>query len=180
MAPLDIFIIVIGLFLLVRGYLHGFVRGIASLGGLVLAVLVAIRFQPMAQDLLDQSFGPSPYHFLAAFVVLFVTTFVAVAIIGIILMKLISISPLGGIDRVLGILLGGLKAAVVIMLTVFLLAYFLGPSHPLVAKSRAAPYAIQMAGWCLGHLPEGVSSALSQAKDMLDQNRPQPRKDKSE
>ncbi len=172
MAILDIVIIAVGLFFIVRGYLHGFVRGVASLGGLVLAVAVGIRYQPYAQKMLDEAFGPSLSNFFVAFFVLFLVTLILVALLGLVIMKLISVSPLGNLDKVLGLLVGAVKAWLVTMLGVFLLVSVAGSDHTLVAQSKVAPYAISAAGWTLGHLPEGISIALSRAKKAWERNAP--------
>lgn len=160
---LDICIIVVGLVIILRGYLRGFVKEVVSLGGLVLAVAVGVRFQPLAQKMLQDSFGPSNYNFIIGFVLLFVAALVVTTLIGALLSRLVAASPLSGLNRGLGLLTGTAKAAVTAVVAVFILVFLLGPQSSLLKGSRIAPWALEAAAAGIQRLPGSVGKTIEDA-----------------
>ena len=170
-SGLDIVIAAVSLVIIIRAYLKGFIKEIFCLGGLVLAIAVAVRFQSVTQKMLEQAIGINSYNFIIAFIILFAGVIIIVAVIGILLSKLVSVSPLGGLNRVLGLFIGIVKSAIITTLGVFLLVMMIGTNSSIIANSKIAPYAIKISGWTLGHLPEQINNSLSKTKKALDETK---------
>ncbi|MBW1713058.1 MAG: CvpA family protein [Deltaproteobacteria bacterium] len=169
MNILDMGIILLGVVVLVRSYFRGLVQEVASLGGLVLAVVVSLRYYSQAERFLQAAFGPAPYLAAVGFGLLFLATLVLVALISGRLTKLMAKGPLGGLDRLLGFCFGTLKAAFLAVLCVFVLTFLVGPSKPIVANSRLAPLALEAADWSLERLPKNLSKSLAEARAKIDE-----------
>ncbi len=180
MNALDLAIMALLAILLIRSYLRGLIREVASLGGLILALLVGIRFHPVAETFLTAAFGRSPYMAAVGFGLLFIVTIIIVSFVSGRLSKIVANGSLGGLDRFLGLCFGALKGCLIVITCIFLLTFMAGPSHPLVANSRFAPEALEAAEWILDNIPESLRRSLDEKRAQLDRRQLPEQKDKSE
>jgi membrane protein required for colicin V production len=164
---LDIGLLLLAGVVLVRSYLRGLVQEVAALGGLVLAVVMGLRFHPEAERYLQSAFGPAPYLGIVGFAILFLATLLVVSLISGQLAKVVTKGPLSGVDRLLGLCFGMAKAGLLGILVVFILTFLAGPQAPLVSGSRLAPYALEAADWTLEQLPKGLSRSLAERRAEL-------------
>ncbi len=170
MNVLDIGIAILGLAVTLRGYYLGLMRGIPALVSLVLAVWIGVRFYAPAARSFKEALGPLPHLELIGFVVLFLASLVIFKLISAGLSRLLTNSPLSGLDRLLGLVLGAAKAAILIILAVGFLAYLLGPTNPLIAKSHLAPYALKAVQEGVDRLSKKLESEeVSEKKKMIEQ-----------
>ena len=171
MNILDLGILALLAVILIRSYLRGLIREVASLGGLILALLVGIRFHTQAEAFLEAALGPSRYMAAIGFGLLFLVTILIVSFASGRLSRMVAQGSLGGLDRFLGLLFGALKGGLIAISCVFLLTFMAGPSHPLLTNSRLAPEALEAAEWILDHLPEKLNKSLNERKAKLDRYR---------
>jgi membrane protein required for colicin V production len=122
---LDLVILVVLAFGLVRGFTTGVIRQIASLIGLVAAFLVGVRFMQAGGEMLTTSLGlaegVSP---LLAFVLLFAA--VQLILLGVVrfVEGVIGFLQLSAVNRVLGGLIGAGKVALLLSLVLLALNFF--------------------------------------------------------
>ena len=122
---LDLLILVVLAFGLVRGFTTGVIRQIASLIGLVAAFLVGVRFMQPGGEMLTTSLGlaegVSP---LLAFVLLFAA--VQLTLLGVVrfVEGVIGFLQLSAVNRVLGGLIGASKVALLLSLVFLALNFF--------------------------------------------------------
>ncbi|MFC1821687.1 CvpA family protein [Thermodesulfobacteriota bacterium] len=138
MNPLDIIIIAVMAFLLVRGIFRGFIREVTSLAGLVLGILLASRFQPQMSDYLKSHIPSTPYLPLISFAVIFVVILISCNLLGWFLKQVIKKALLGWADRVLGAGFAMLKGLILVYLVIILLTFFHPGATTLIAKSKMA------------------------------------------
>jgi membrane protein required for colicin V production len=112
MAWIDIVIIVIIISLIIHGIATGLIRGAFDIAGILFGYIIAVTYSTAVRI-------PE----ILAFLLIFVTVLVIFSIAGRIISKIIHITPLGLIDRVLGGVLGLVKG--VIICFVFLLVVML-------------------------------------------------------
>lgn len=162
MNPFDMVVVVILVYFLITGLLRGSIREVTSiaalLGGFYFAYLYYESFATVFSAFLDTAY----IREIAAFIVLFALFAIAVILIGILLRSLVKLVFLGFADRLLGGLLGGIKAVIVVSVLHFLALTFL-PSGgaAIVAESRIAP-AINSAASAIVYLvPEDVKQDLA-------------------
>ena len=172
MNALDLAILALLAIILIRSYLRGLIREVASFGALILALVVGIRFHPEAEKFLAAAFGPTPYMAAVGFGLLFVVTILVVSLVSGRLSKIVANGSLGGLDRFLGLCFGALKGGLIVITCVFLFTFMAGPSHPLVANSRLTPEALEAAEWILNRLPDSLSKSLDEKRAQLDRHLP--------
>lgn len=122
MSVLDIVLITLILFGLVRGLMKGFFVEIASLVALVAGVYGAIHFSNYAATFIDENSGWDQKTVnIMAFAATFLIIVLVIAIAGKALTKLADFAALGIVNKLLGAIFGTLKIAVIlsVILNVF-------------------------------------------------------------
>jgi membrane protein required for colicin V production len=127
MVWVDIVIIIIIISLIVHGIATGLIRGVFDIAGIVFGYIIAVTYSTAVR--IPQ---------ILAFLLIFIAVIVAFSIVGRIMSKIIHITPLGLIDRVLGGVLGLVKGGIICF--VFLLAVMLVKKDTrIISESRFAP-----------------------------------------
>ena len=136
----DLVVAVIFLFFLVRGLWVGFMRQLAAFFALVgsyyLAGQYAARVLPFTERFVDNP----KLTFLVSFIIVFLVAALVFTLIGKVLHRFMQITLLGWLDRSSGLVLGGVKAAVVASLLYMFLASSLSTTNELLRKSYSSPY----------------------------------------
>ncbi len=142
MGLIDIGILAILVFFLLKGIFRGLLKEVCSLLGLVLGGAFAFTFHlPLAQ-LLQNSFDlPSRLCVWGAFLAIFLAVVILFAVIGFVLNRFVKIVFLGGFNRLAGALFGLVQG--VVILSIILLALHSGVSPQTVRRqvdnSQLAP-----------------------------------------
>jgi len=127
MAWIDIVIVVIIISLIIHGIATGLIRGVFDIAGIVFGYIIAVTYSAAVR--LPQ---------ILAFLLIFIAVVVAFSIVGRVISKIIHITPLGFIDRVLGGVMGLVKGGIICF--VFLLAVMLVKKDTrIISDSRFAP-----------------------------------------
>ncbi len=152
MSLLDIAILSILALGGLRGLLRGLIKEAAALTALVLGGWLAFRFHEQAALLLHTLVPPTAARMIA-FVTLLILVGLASHLLGNLLTRLVSLALLGWVNRVGGLLLGGLEGALILGMVFYaLLAVPL--SFPLKESIRQHTLAAQLAqlgGMALDH-----------------------------
>jgi membrane protein required for colicin V production len=154
MNPVDIALAVLCLWFAVAGILHGLVRQLFSIGGIVAGHLLGIRFYPLAQKYLGLTF---PYSEAAGYVVIFLAVLIAVRLIGGLVEGRVRGSKLSGVDRLAGMAVGLAKGVLLSVIAVFLLVVVLPKDSRVLKESKAAPAAIAAGRWLAGVFPQKIA-----------------------
>lgn len=95
---------------IVSGFISGFIKQIFSLGGLILAIIGARYLSPVFEKLFQTLFHAPDYLYAPlAYLAVFLLILTGSRVVALMLQKLIHWTQLGGIDRLSGMLFGGLK-----------------------------------------------------------------------
>ncbi len=136
----DLIIAFIFLFFLLRGLWIGFMRQLAAFFALVgsyyLAGQYAARILPFTERFIDNP----KLTFLVSFAIVFLISALVFTLIGKLLHRIMQVTLLGWLDRISGVFLGGVKAAVVASLLYMFLASSLSATNELLRKSYFSPY----------------------------------------
>lgn len=136
----DIAVLTIFLAFFLRGVWIGCMRQLgavlALVGGYYMAGQYADAILPWTERLVD-----SPrLTFLVSFGLIFLVAAILFTLIGKILQRFMHISLLGWLDRLGGLVVGGVKAMVVASLLYMFLASTLSTTNDLLRKSQTSPY----------------------------------------
>ncbi len=143
MNILDIIIISVLCFFLIKGIIRGLVREIASLAGVILGIILGIRLQAPLSSILAGYLPLGGYLSIVSFTVVFFLTIIVCNLIGWGIRVLIKKGALSGVDRALGGGFAILKGIIIIYLALILITFFLPGKVPVISKSRIAPWIIR-------------------------------------
>lgn len=137
MATLDIIILAVLAFGLIRGMRTGFIRQITTLAGIVVAFVAAAVFMDDAGRLFSEYTGMAlELAPLAGFVTIFLVCRLFIRLFGFALDDAAEKVKLGGLNRLAGGATGALKAVVIMSLAFILVGFLELPSAPARASSE--------------------------------------------
>ncbi len=143
LTSFDVIVALIFLVFIIRGVWIGFMRQLTTFLALVGSYWLAGRYSGQLMPYVEQFIENPKMVFLASFALLFLVSALIFILAGKVLHRVMEISLLGWFDRFLGLLLGGVKGAVVAVLLFMILASSLSASNDLFRKSLSSPYLSQ-------------------------------------
>jgi len=136
MNYIDIIIIALIALAMVRGFMNGFVKEVASLAALILGIWGAIKFSSFTAEKLYDYFDMSgKYVGIVAFLVTMCIIAVLIQLMGMVIDKLVKAVALGLVNRLLGIGFGLLKS-VLILSVVFVVLNAIDVRRPFLPKDK--------------------------------------------
>jgi membrane protein required for colicin V production len=142
MNILDIIILVVMIFFIVKGVFRGLIREVASLSGIILGFWLANAFQPQVTALLKPHLPATQYLPIISFAAIFMIILVLCNVLGWAIKLFFDKVFLGWLDKTLGAGLAVLKGVILTYLVIVLLTFFLPARTPLIAESVLAPMII--------------------------------------
>lgn len=136
----DLVVACIFLFFLVRGLWIGFMRQLAAFLALVGSYYLAGQYASEILPFTERFVDNPKLTFFISFALIFLVAAIVFTLIGKVLHRFMQITLLGWLDRFSGMLLGGVKAAVVASLIYMFLASSLSATNELLKKSYTSPY----------------------------------------
>lgn len=120
-APIDVVFISLGLILIVRCALRGFIEEFMSMAAIILGLFTGVLFYKNGAVYIRDQFSINFLTELIAFVALFLIAFILIKILEYILRDIVDRINLGTVDHIFGVFLGFVEALIVIMLFIFVL-----------------------------------------------------------
>jgi membrane protein required for colicin V production len=140
MNTLDILIVVIVGFCLVRGMFRGIVKEITSIIGVFVGFYAAYTYYPVVGNWFSGIITNKSYLNILSFFITFTIWFLAVGFVGVVLKYLLKAVALGWADRILGGTLGIVKAVLIASVLLVPLTTFLPQKSPVIKNSFFAPH----------------------------------------
>ncbi len=144
MNPLDMVIVVILAFCLIRGIFRGLIKELSSIVGVFAGFYAAYTYYGTISKPLSKWISNIPYLNILSFLIIFCLIFIIISIIGVIIKYLLNIAFLGWMDRICGVGFGIIKGLLIVSVILIPLTTFLPQKHPLVKNSLLSPYVIQI------------------------------------
>ncbi|MGH8085187.1 MAG: CvpA family protein [Lysobacter sp.] len=160
MSAVDWMLLVIVAVSALFGLMRGFVGVLASLAAWVLAGWAAFRFGAEVALMLASDGEPGPGQLLAGYALSFLVVLLAVGLVGWVVRKLVQTVGLSGLDRLLGLLLGVARGALVACALVLLLGLTELPREPEWQASPVVPVFVPGAQWMRAWLPGWVAEQV--------------------
>jgi len=131
----DLFIAIPLVIAAISGYQKGFIKSLTSLVALVAGIYFAIYFSDVVADWLIKNIEiKRKYLFIAAFLITFAGVSFLVHILGELLDNIASLSALGLLNKISGMVLGAIKG--VILVSIFILLFNLVNSNNEFLKEK--------------------------------------------
>ena len=136
MNYIDIIILIVIAISMVRGFMNGLVKEVASLAGLILGIWGAIRFSSFtAEKLYDYFDMTGKYVGIISFLITFAIIAIVIHFIGMLVDKLMEAVALGFINKLLGIAFGLFKS-VLIMSIIFVVMNAIEARRPFLPREK--------------------------------------------
>ncbi len=161
MTVVDFGIVTIIAVLLVLGLIWGFVKIAIALGTWLAASTISFSFAPNLAASMLTSIESPPLRLAAAMGILFVLTIMLGALVSFIVRQFISKTGLSGLDRVLGLLIGGSLGMMVVIALVFVAGLTNAPSYSWWQASLLIERFEVLALWIQGYLPADIARYFS-------------------
>jgi membrane protein required for colicin V production len=125
MVTIDYIIVGIMAISALIGLIRGFVREVLSLAVWVLAIVLSLAFAERVAPQLANYVEVASMQYVAAFALIFVATLIVGGIVQWLIARLVQSTGLSGTDRLVGVVFGGLRGAVVCIVAAIALRPFL-------------------------------------------------------
>lgn len=160
MNGLDIFLLLLLCYTLLRGIFRGLVREAASICGLILGFWVAHTYYPLGASYLLGLVPAQEYAEIVAYAFIFLLVLLFFLLLGSGLQSLLQSLFLGWLDRLAGALLGLGKGLILGCLVFLGLSFFLPQESSLLTESRLAPFLSLLLHKLQAVMPEAVQDLL--------------------
>ena len=164
---------VLGLSVLI-GLWRGFIGEVLALLCWILAFWVAWTFGPALAEQFSGSISVPSVRVMLAYALCFIAVLIAGAILGFVLRKLVSGSGLSGTDRLLGMVFGLARGAVLVVLVVLMMKFTAVVRDDWWQNSRLLPTFDAGARWVTSRLPANIARYLEPAESIRVPELPQP------
>ena len=136
MNPLDMIIIVILSFCLIRGLFRGFVKEVSSIMGVLVGYYAAYTYYSDAAAMMSGLLiSMKPYLNVIGFLAVFCGVYILVSLLGVLIKYVMKVTYLGWVDKGLGIFFGGVKGVLIVSVILIGLSTLLPPQTSLIKKS---------------------------------------------
>ncbi|HLF97387.1 MAG TPA: CvpA family protein [Methylococcaceae bacterium] len=145
----------------VVGLLRGFIREAFSLLVWIVAAWVGLTFSHDFAPLLEKHLQTPSVRIAAAFAALFLLTLVVGGLVGYLLTQLVQMTGFTGTDRLLGLLFGVARGALLVSVLVLLAGVTPLPNDPWWKESALIPPFQKLALWLREQLPVGLAGYVT-------------------
>ena len=140
LTTFDLAIVALFCVFMIRGVWIGLVRQLAAFFALVGSYVIAGQYADSILPWTEQVVNNPKITFFVSFAILFVASALGFTLIGKVLHRCVQITLLGWLNRLAGLALGALKAAVFASLAYMFLASSLSATNDLLRTSHVSPY----------------------------------------
>ncbi len=135
----DALVLLVLIAFLVRGILVGFIRQIAFIIAMFAAFIITGQFEKNFLDLILPYIDSPQLAFIISYIILFIAIYYATILLGYLLKKVVDIDLIEWFDKVMGALIGVLKAFFVSTLIFMALTSIMSGSNTVLTKSYSYP-----------------------------------------
>lgn len=157
MNGLDIAIVCILGFTIVRGIMTGLMQSISGFIGSIAGFYAAYFYYPKLADFLSKWLEPGNTLKIISFFIIFTIVLLVITIIGRIMKWLMKIAFLGWVDRLGGGVIGLLKGGILSAVLIIVLTTFLPQKDPLLKDSKMVPYISGLSKTMMQLIPEKMN-----------------------
>lgn len=137
---LDITIIVVLSFCVIRGVFRGLVKELSSIIGVLAGYYFAYSYYMELAKPLSRWISNTAYLNILSFLIIFSAILILIGILGVVIKYVLKIAFLGWVDRICGAGFGMIKGTLIVSVILITLTAFLPKNTPVVKNSFLAPH----------------------------------------
>jgi len=166
---LDLSLMALLAFFLVRALMRGFVREVMGLAGVITAVVVsAMAYEPLGRFLAELADSKSAWWDVAAFGIILAIIFIFFTYLGLALSRLVNSGPFSSLDRLAGAGVGLIKGVLVCYILLHIVVLIIPFKLPRVLEgSFMTPYVLRAGEFVVSLVPDDLTSDLHKRIDRL-------------
>ena len=149
---LDIVIVIISVIFGILGMWKGAIRAAFGIVGLIGGIALAGHYYKSLAALLSPV--GAAWSGIAAYAIILIVTLIAASIIGWIVARLIHVTPLGWVDRIVGLILGLGIGSILCAALLAILSKYLSSIEAVISDSAVARFLMDQLPLLLALLPE--------------------------
>lgn len=139
---------------------RGFTKEALSLAGWIIAAWVALTFADNLQVLLEPHIEVPSLRLIVAFTILFIATLFIAGLVNYLAVQVIKKTGLSGTDRMLGVIFGVARGALVVALLVLIGGMTPMPQDPWWKEAQLLHYFQDIAVWLRQFLPDDIAKNI--------------------
>jgi len=171
MNLLDLVILAVMAYCLIRGIFRGLIKELAAIVGVFAAFYAGYTYYPLVAGFLDRWITDSGYLNILSFFILFCFVFLSISILGVVIKYLLNIAFLGWVDRLCGAVFGILKGTLIVAVLLIALTAFLQRGTPLIRDSLLAPHVMHLSRKMAKVVPHNMKNQFLGGIEALDRAR---------
>lgn len=140
MNYLDIIIVVILSYCVIRGVFRGLIKELSSIIGVFGGFYAAYTYYMVVAELLSRWISNPEYLNILSFMLIFCSVFLVISILGVIINYLLKLAFLGWFDRFCGAVFGAMKGMLIVSVILISLTTFLPKGTPVIKDSLLSPH----------------------------------------
>jgi membrane protein required for colicin V production len=140
MNILDIIVVVILAYCIIRGVFRGLLKELSSIIGVFGGFYAAYTYYAVAARPLSKWISHTGYLNLVSFIIIFCIVFLVISILGVVINYLLKLAFLGWFDRLAGALFGAVKGILIVSVLLIALTAFLPKGSPFIKDSLLSPH----------------------------------------
>ncbi len=141
MNMMDMIVVAVLCFYMIRGIFRGLSSELASIIGVIAGFYGAFLFYPRVVELLPAKIAAGVYADILGFAIIFCGVFLFIHLLGVLIRFALGITMLSWVDRLLGAGFGIFKGALFLGVVFFIFARFIQPTAPVMQESILYGYA---------------------------------------
>ena len=140
MNLLDILIVIILGYGLIRGIFRGMIKELSSIIGVLGGFYAAYSYFPLVSAMMEDWITNVAFLNILSFMLIFCIIFFIISILGVIIKYLMHVASLGWLDRLCGASFGFIKAVLIVSIILLALTAFLPKGAPIIKTSVLSPH----------------------------------------
>lgn len=152
-------IAIIGLSILL-GVVRGAIKEVFAIAGWVVAFLAAKTLSLPVAHMLEGTISNSSMRLVAAFLIVFIVALIAMGIVGLLVTMAVKKIGLGPVDRLLGLVLGGARGILIMLILVMVGGLTALPNQPEWRNALTSRWFETVAIGVKPWLPEGLAKRI--------------------
>ena len=160
MNLLDYVLMVILGYCLVRGVFRGLIKELSAIVGVLGGFYSAYSYYLRVAHYLSHWVTNPGYLNIISFFIIFITVFLVVSFVGVILKYLMNIAFLGWTDRICGAVFGALKGLLIALVLILVLTTFLPQNSAVIKNSWGAHRLMQFSAYLIKVTPNEMKHSF--------------------
>ena len=161
MNYLDIIIVVILSYCVIRGVFRGLIKELSSIIGVFSGFYAAYTYYTVVAKPLSEWISNPGYLNIISFMVIFCVVFLVISILGVIINYLLKLAFLGWFDRFCGAVFGAMKGLLIVSVVLIALTTFLPKGTPVIKDSLLSTHVTLVSEKMIKVVPKDMKDAFT-------------------